>query len=171
MESAGRKMASLLESRFKETMERLKPRDSASGAAAAAAAGNSVWNLNQLEDKLQQLLAAARTQTSRLTKLETSCHSGPAAGMGSNTKPGSKLPEEQEVTPREAALDGVLAAMQRARVELEEVLRSSRQRLLPAGEMSILTSAISASVITCCSQMCLPSPFSTMAEENNNVGV
>nr|XP_040039148.1 pentraxin-related protein PTX3 [Gasterosteus aculeatus aculeatus] len=135
MESAGRKMASLLESRFKETMERLKPRDSASGAAAAAAAaaGNSVWNLNQLEDKLQQLLAAARTQTSRLTKLETSCHSGPAAGMGLNTKPGSKLPEEQEVTPREAALDGVLAAMQRARVELEEVLRSSRQRLLPAG--------------------------------------
>ncbi|KAM8905510.1 pentraxin-related protein PTX3 [Spinachia spinachia] len=129
METAGRRMASLLEGRLKETMERLKPRDSASGAAA----GNPLWNFNQLESKLQQLIAAAQTQTSRLSKLESSCLSGPEAGMGLNTKPRSKLPEEQEVTPREAALDGVLAAMQKARVELGEVLRSSRQRLLPAG--------------------------------------
>ncbi|XP_037320991.2 pentraxin-related protein PTX3 [Pungitius pungitius] len=132
METAGRRMASLLEGRLKETMERLKPRDSAS-AAAAAAAGNPVRGFNQLEAKLQQLLAAAQAQTSRLTKLENSCLSRTAAGMGLNTKPGAKLPEEQEVTPQEAALDGVLAAMQKTRVELEEVLRSSMQRLLPAG--------------------------------------
>ncbi|XP_031716463.1 pentraxin-related protein PTX3 [Anarrhichthys ocellatus] len=144
METAGRRMALQLEGRLKETMERVKTRDPTSAAAAAAAAGNSVSNRSEV--MLQELLSAARMQASRLTKLETSCLSSPGAGMGLNTKPGSQLPEdgeaglqEQEVTSPEVALDRVLAAMQQTRVELEEVLRSSRQRLLPAGyEMALL---------------------------------
>uniref|UniRef100_A0A3B4UDC9 Pentraxin 3 n=1 Tax=Seriola dumerili TaxID=41447 RepID=A0A3B4UDC9_SERDU len=46
---------------------------------------------------------------------------------------------EQEVTSRDVALDRVLTALQQTRAELEEVLRSSRQRYLPAGcEMALL---------------------------------
>lgn len=141
VETAGRRMALQLEGRLRETMERLKHRDQTS-----AAAGNSVGNSNHLEAMLHQLLSAARTQASRLAKLETSCFSSPGAGMGMNTKTGSQLPEsggaglrEQEVTSQEVALDGVLAALQQTRVELGEVLRSSRQRYLPAGcEMALL---------------------------------
>ncbi|XP_039987293.1 pentraxin-related protein PTX3 isoform X2 [Xiphias gladius] len=141
MESAGRRMALQLEGRLRETLERLK-----SGDQTSAAAGNSVRNSNNLEAMLHQLLSAARTQASRLTKLETSCFSGPGAGMGMNTKTGFQLPEgagaghlEQEVTSREVALDGVVSALQHTKVELEEVLRSSMQRHLPAGcEMALL---------------------------------
>eukprot|EP00064_Thunnus_orientalis_P015289 superscaffoldBa00002803_g15339 len=108
--------------------------------------GNSVGNSNHLEAMLQQLLSAARTQASRLAKLETSCLTSPGAGMGMSSKTGFQLPEggraghrEQEVTSREVALEGVLAALQETRVELQEVLRSSRQRYLPAGcEMALL---------------------------------
>lgn len=132
-------MALQLEGRVRETLERLKSREQ-----TFAAAGNSVGNSKHLEAMLQQLLSAAQTQTSRLTKLETSCFSSPGAGMSMNTKAGSQLPEgggvqlrEQEVTSQEVALDGVLAALQETRVELGEVLRSSRQRYLPAGEISI----------------------------------
>uniref|UniRef100_A0A8C2ZLZ5 Pentraxin 3 n=1 Tax=Cyclopterus lumpus TaxID=8103 RepID=A0A8C2ZLZ5_CYCLU len=88
--------------------KRLKPRDQTVAA---------VENSNHLEAMLQQLLSAAQMQTSRLAKLETSCFSGPGAGMGLNAKPGSQLPEEaggaglreQEVTSQEVALEGVLA--------------------------------------------------------------
>ncbi|XP_040903095.1 pentraxin-related protein PTX3 [Toxotes jaculatrix] len=140
VETAGRRMALQLESRLRETLERLKLGDPTS------AAGNSVGNSNNLEAMLQQLLSAARTQASRLTKLETSCFGSPGAGMGMNTKTGFQLPEgggvghrEQEVTSRELALDGVLTALQQTRAELEEVLRSSRQRYLPAGcEIALL---------------------------------
>uniref|UniRef100_A0A8C2ZLU4 Pentraxin 3 n=1 Tax=Cyclopterus lumpus TaxID=8103 RepID=A0A8C2ZLU4_CYCLU len=122
LESAGKKMAMQMEGRIRETMERLKPRDQTVAA---------VENSNHLEAMLQQLLSAAQMQTSRLAKLETSCFSGPGAGMGLNAKPGSQLPEEaggaglreQEVTSQEVALEGVLAAMQQIRVELGEVLR------------------------------------------------
>ncbi|XP_029301959.1 pentraxin-related protein PTX3 [Cottoperca gobio] len=132
VETAGRKMAVHLESRLRDTMEHLKPRDQTS-------AGNSVGNSNHLEAMLQQLLSAARTQASRHAKLETSC-------LGTNAKTGSQLPDaagnehrEQEVTSREVALDGVLTALQQTRMELGEVLRSSSQRYLPAGcEMALL---------------------------------
>nr|XP_043887899.1 pentraxin-related protein PTX3 [Solea senegalensis] len=145
VETAGMKMASQLEARLKETFERLKIGDQTS-AAAAAAAGNSVGNSNNLESMLHQLLSAARAQASRLTKLETSCVSSPGAGMGRNTKTGFQLAEnggaghpEQEVTPEGKPLDGVLAALQQTRGELEEVLGSLRQRYLPAGcEMGLL---------------------------------
>ncbi|XP_068441338.1 pentraxin-related protein PTX3 [Clinocottus analis] len=144
LESAGRKMASQMDGRIRETVERLKPRDPTS--VAAADGGNSVWNPHHLEATLQQLLSAARTQASRLAKLETSCFSGPGVGMGLNAKPGSQLPDaggaglrEQEVTSQAMALDGVLSAMQQMSVELGEVQRSSKQRLLPAGcEMALL---------------------------------
>ncbi|GLD57121.1 pentraxin-related protein PTX3 [Lates japonicus] len=125
-------MALQLEGRLRETLERLKLGDQTS----AAAAGNSVGNSKNLEPMLHQLLSAARAQASRLTKLETSCLSSPGAGMGTNTKTGFQLPEggraghqEQEVTSRQVALDGVLAALQQMRVELEEVLGSSRQKI------------------------------------------
>ncbi|XP_049919994.1 pentraxin-related protein PTX3 [Epinephelus moara] len=142
VETAGRRMALQLEGRLRETLERLKSRDQTS----AAAAGNSVGNSNHLEAMVQQLLTAARTQASRLAKLETSCFSSPGAGMGMNTKTGSQLPGSggaglrvQEVTSQEVALEGVLVALQQTRVELGEVLRSSRQRYLPAGcEMALL---------------------------------
>ncbi|XP_070762516.1 pentraxin-related protein PTX3 [Enoplosus armatus] len=142
VETAGRRMALQLEGRLRETLERLRHKDPTS----VVAAGNSFRNSDHLEAMLQQLLTAARTQASRFTKLETSCFSRPGAGMGMNSKTGSQLPEgggaghrEQEVTSREVVLDGVLAALQQTKVELEEVLRSSRQRYLPAGcEMALL---------------------------------
>ncbi|KAK5868341.1 hypothetical protein PBY51_009367 [Eleginops maclovinus] len=140
VETAGRRMALQLDGRLRETMERFKTRDQNS-------AGNSAGISNHQESMLQQLLSAARAQATRLTKLETSCFSNsPGAGMGMDVKTVSKLPEaavnehlEQEVTSREGALDGLLAALQQTREELGEVLRSSRQRQLPAGcEMALL---------------------------------
>ncbi|XP_022624629.1 pentraxin-related protein PTX3 isoform X2 [Seriola dumerili] len=147
VETAGRRMALQLEGRLRETLERLRLGDQApASASASAASGNSVGNSNNMEVMLHQLLSAARTQASRLTKLETNCFSSPGAGMGMNTKTAFQLPEggragrrEQEVTSRDVALDRVLTALQQTRAELEEVLRSSRQRYLPAGcEMALL---------------------------------
>ncbi|XP_008283740.1 pentraxin-related protein PTX3 [Stegastes partitus] len=140
VETAGRRMALQLEGRLRDTLERFKVGDRTS------AAGNSVGSSNHLEAMLQQLLSTARTQVSRLAKLETSCLSSTGAGMGTNTKTGFQLPgggraglREQEVTTREAALDSVLAALQEMKGELGEVVRSSRQRHLPAGcEMALL---------------------------------
>ncbi|XP_038549077.1 pentraxin-related protein PTX3 [Micropterus salmoides] len=138
VETAGRRMAFQLESRLRES---LKLRDQTSPAA-----GNSVGNSDHLEAMLQQLLTAARTQASRFAKMETSCFGRPGDGM--NSKTGSEIPDvggaghqEQEVTSQDfrIVLEEVLTALQQTRVELEEVLRSSRQRYLPAGcEMALL---------------------------------
>lgn len=143
VESAGRRLALQLEGRLKETLERLKIKDQTS--AARNAAGNSVGNSVQLEGMLQQLLITARSQASRLAKLEIGCFS-PGAGFGVNSKTGSLLPEsgaagqeQQEVTSRDVTPDTVLAMLQQIRVQQEEVLRSSRQRNLPADcEMALL---------------------------------
>ncbi|XP_028275978.1 pentraxin-related protein PTX3 [Parambassis ranga] len=140
VETAGRRMVLQLESRLRETLDRLKLGDQSS------AAGNSAWHSNNLDAMLQQLLTVSRTLVSRLTKLETSCFSSPGVAMGMNTKmrfqpQGGELAghQEQEVTSREAALDGALAALQGMKGEVEEVLRSSRQKHLPAGcEMALL---------------------------------
>lgn len=128
-----------LNSRLRETLELLKLRHRDSPAAAA---GNS----NQLETMLQELLSAAQTQASRLSKLETSCFSSPG---GMNTKAGfhplrggEQGRHEQEVTTTEATLEMVLAALQEVKVEMEEALRSSRQRFLPAGITLTLLSTI-----------------------------
>uniref|UniRef100_A0A3Q0S156 Pentraxin 3 n=1 Tax=Amphilophus citrinellus TaxID=61819 RepID=A0A3Q0S156_AMPCI len=138
VENAGRRMAMQLDSRLRETLGhlRLSHQDS-------PAAGNSIGNSNQLEAMLQELLSAAQTQAFRLTKLETSCFSSPG---GMNTKTGFHPPRveeagdhEQEVTTREATLDLALAALEKMRMEMEKVLKSSRQRQLPAGcEMALL---------------------------------
>ncbi|XP_022062173.2 pentraxin-related protein PTX3 [Acanthochromis polyacanthus] len=140
VETAGRRMTLQLEGRLRDTLDRFKAGDQTS------AARNSVGRSNHLEAMLQQLLSTTRTQMSRLAKLETSCFSSPGAGTGTNTKTGFQLPRgggaglsEQEVTRRDAALDSVLAVLQEMKVELGEVLRSSRQRHLPAGcEMALL---------------------------------
>ncbi|KAJ4935728.1 hypothetical protein JOQ06_017256 [Pogonophryne albipinna] len=138
VETAGRRMALQLEGRLKETMERFKPRDQTS-------ARNSAGTSDHLDERLQQLLSATLLQATRLAKMEHSClRNGPRAGMGMDVKTVSKLPEaagnqEQQVPSREGALDGFLAALQQTREELGEVLRSSRQRQLPAGcEMALL---------------------------------
>lgn len=137
VETAGRRMATQLEVRLRESLERLKLGDHISAAAAA----NSVGNSNHLEAMLQQLVSAARTQSSRLAKLETSCFSNPVTP---NSKSALRHPEgggagylEQDVTSQEAVLEGALAALQQAKVELEEVVRSSRRSSLPAGTISI----------------------------------
>lgn len=126
-----------LNSGLRDTLELLKLRHRDSPAAAA---GNS----NQLETMLQELLSAAQTQASRLSKLETSCFSSPG---GMNTKAGfhplrggEQGHHEQEVTTTEATLEMALAALQE--VKVEEALRSSRQRFLPAGITLTLLSTI-----------------------------
>lgn len=143
-----------LESRLRDSLERLRLRDQTS-----AATRNSAGNSNHLEAMLQQLLSAAQTQASRFTKLETSCLSSPGAGVAMNSKTQSHFPGgkgagklEQEVASLEAAIDGVLAALLQAREGLEEVLGSSRQRYLPAGKISIFHhhQQSSSSVFTCC---------------------
>ncbi|XP_054883685.1 pentraxin-related protein PTX3 [Poeciliopsis prolifica] len=128
VETAGRRMVLQLEGHLRETLELLKLSDLTS----------AVGNFNHLEAQIQQLLSAEHTQTSRLAKLESSCLSSrnAGAGFGLNGKNGLHL---QEVTPREVALDEVLVAMQALKAELDEELKSSRQRRLPAGcEMALL---------------------------------
>lgn len=154
VETAGRRMVLQLENRLRESLERLRLKDQASTAAAAR---NSAGNPNHLEAMLQQLLSAAQAQSSRLTKLETSCFSNPGVGMGLNSKIGSRFADgggagalEQEVTSREVALEGALAALLQARAALDQVLISSRQRYLPAGKISILPPTNFPSVLTCC---------------------
>ncbi|KAM6933063.1 pentraxin-related protein PTX3 [Xenentodon cancila] len=133
VETAGRRIALQLEGRLGETLERLKLRD------LTSAAGNSAGNSNHLEAMLQQLLSASRTQASRLAKLESSCLSSTGAGLGMNTKTGAVEQHNQEVTSQGAALDEVLVALQGVRAELKEVMKSARQRHLPAGcEMALL---------------------------------
>ncbi|XP_029923673.1 pentraxin-related protein PTX3 isoform X1 [Myripristis murdjan] len=135
VETAGRRMSLQLVAKFREVLDRLNPQESKN----VAATGNSAGNSNNLEMLLQQLLSATRTQTSRLTKLETSCFSnagavmGTGGGMPSTSKMGFEVPQgrgghrAQDVTS------------QQTKTELEEVLRSSRQRYLPAGcEMALL---------------------------------
>lgn len=141
-----------LESRLRDSLERLRLRDQTS-----AATRNSAGNSNQLEAMLQQLLSAAQTQASRLTKLETSCLGCPGAGVAMNPKTQSHFPggkgagKLEQVTTLEVAIDGVLAALLQAREGLEEVLGSSRQRYLPAGKISIFHHQQSSlSVFTCC---------------------
>lgn len=132
VETATRRMVLQLERRLQETFERFKLGELTSDV------GNSVGNSNHLEAQIQQLLSASSMQTSRLAKLESSCLSSRNTGSGFalNGKNGFQL---QEVTPREAALDGVLAALQAVKAELDKELRSTRQRQLPAGcEMALL---------------------------------
>lgn len=120
-----------LESRLKDALDRIRAIDPTS-----VASGNSVGNSNRLESMMQQLLSAARTQATRLTKLETSCLRSPGAGIAMTTE------AEEKVTAQKVALVGVLTALEQTKVELGEVLRSLGQRYLPAGEISIFPSAI-----------------------------
>lgn len=143
-----------LESRLRDSLERLRLRDQTS-----AATWNSAGNSNHLEATLQQLLSAAQTQASRLTKLETSCLSSPGAGVAMNSKTQSQFPGgkgagklEQEVTSLELAIDRAVTVLLQAKEGLDKVLGSSRQRYLPAGKISIFYhhQHSSLSVFTCC---------------------
>lgn len=131
-----------MEARLRETLEQQKH-----GDLTSAAGGKSVGDPNHLEATLQQLLTAARTQASRLAKMESSCLGSSGAGTGMNVKNGFHLRgddptghSEQEVTG-ETALEDVLAALQGVKGELEE-LKLSRQASLPAGKTSFLLSAV-----------------------------
>ncbi|XP_061638352.1 pentraxin-related protein PTX3 [Phyllopteryx taeniolatus] len=136
VETAGRRMALQLEGRLRESLERLK-----FGDYIPTAGGNSVGNSNNLEAMLQQLLSTARIQANRLGKLESSCFSNPGSVKATSqlSQGGSTDHREQEVTTQEVVLEGALAVLQQTRMELQEVLSSSRHRYLPGGnEMAIL---------------------------------
>lgn len=136
VESAGRRMVLQLESRLRESLERLRLKDQTSPAR------NPAGNSNHLEVALQQLTAAVQAQSSRMAKLETSCSSR----VSLNPKMGAQFADiggtrtvEQEVTSREAVLENTLVALERARTALEQVVSSTRPRYLPAGcEMALL---------------------------------
>nr|XP_020455934.1 pentraxin-related protein PTX3 [Monopterus albus] len=129
VETAGRRMASQLEDRLRETLMLLKLGDQAS--AAVASSESSFEDYNNLKETLYRLLIMGRTQVSRLTNLEASCFSSSGSGGSGHWA--------QKVTSQEVALEGALAALQQMRLEMGEVLRSSKQRYLPAGcEMALL---------------------------------
>ncbi|XP_068601426.1 pentraxin-related protein PTX3 [Brachionichthys hirsutus] len=138
VETAGRKMSTQLERRLGEALQR---RDQASDVG-----GNSVERSSDLEAMLQQLLSAVKTQPSRLARQEDGLSTSPGSGTKPHPHQGPNSPElgsaanpQQEIPSQEAALNGVLAALQEERLKLNEVLRSSRQRSLPAGcEMALL---------------------------------
>lgn len=147
VESAGRRMVLQLESRLRESLERLRLKDQVSAAASRNPAGNS----NNLEVTLQQLLAAVQAQSSRLAKLETSCSNG----ISLNPKMGDQFGEfggtgtlKQEVTSREAVLEETLAALKEARVALGRVMSSTELRFLPAGDTFISPPTLHSSVFT-----------------------
>ncbi|XP_074536015.1 pentraxin-related protein PTX3-like [Halichoeres trimaculatus] len=139
---AGRRMAVQMEGRLRDTLENFGLNGN---TAAASPAGNSVGDSNNLEGALQQLLSASRSQASRLAKMEASCFS-PGGGVGMNPKIGSLLQErreaglqEQDVTSQDVTLNGLLSELKQTKMEQEEVMRSSKQRFLPAGcEMALL---------------------------------
>lgn len=124
-----------LETRLRESLERLRLKEQ-----NTAAARNAVGNSNHLEVTLQQLLSTLQTHANRLAKLDGACFRSPAAGTGISPKTPSLLPEgggagsrEQEVASRQVEPDGP----PQVRVALAEVLRSWQQRNLPAGEISV----------------------------------
>ncbi|XP_024132937.1 pentraxin-related protein PTX3 [Oryzias melastigma] len=99
---------------------------------------------DHVEATLQHLLTAAQTQTSRLSKLESSCFGSPGSSTGISTKAGFQLPgggsghRDQEVTSQ-CALDVVETQLQEIQEKLEDVQNWSKQRYLPAGcEMGLL---------------------------------
>lgn len=130
VESAGKSLALQLEGRFKEMFDRLKPQEEPKVKSAGI----------QLEATLQQLLSAAQSQASRLVKLETSCFTGPGSRVHSKTGfQYSTQHQEQEVASQEGALEAALTAIQQSRENLEEVLKSLKQRYLPGGcDMALL---------------------------------
>lgn len=136
-----------LESRLRESLERLRLKDQASAAAPRNPAGNS----NNLEATLQQLLAAVQSQSSRMAKLETSCSNG----ISQNPKLTAQFAEvggtgtlKQEVTSREEVLENTLAALEEARMALGHVMSSTELRFLPAGDTFISPPTIYSSVFT-----------------------
>ncbi|KAM9801165.1 pentraxin-related protein PTX3 [Neosynchiropus ocellatus] len=143
VEAAGRRMAMQVEARLRESLQRTKMADNTHSAVGG---GNSVVNSNHLEEMLREILSTVQSQASRLAKLESSCFSSPGGELGVSSKAAFQPPRvrgdghgEQEVTSHSVVMEGVLAALQQTRLELEESRRSSRQRYLPAGcEMALL---------------------------------
>lgn len=126
-----------LENRLRDALERLRMKEQTS-----AAARNSVGSSSHLEATLQQLVSTVQTQANRLAKLETSCFSGPGAATGASPKTrGAGIPE-QEAASRQAALDGLQAALLQVKVGVAEALSSSQQRYLPAGETSVSAASV-----------------------------
>ncbi|KAM8853017.1 pentraxin-related protein PTX3 [Synchiropus picturatus] len=112
VEAAGRRAAAQVEARLRESLP------SAGGGTSA------------VEEMLRELLSTVQSQASRLAKLESSCFSSPGAREGAAPQPAQVGGDE---------LEGLLAALQQTRAELEEARRSSRPRYLPAGcEMALL---------------------------------
>lgn len=154
VETAGRRMSLQVEARLRESLEHLNLKEDRN------AAGNSAGNSNHQGALLQQLLSIARTQASRLAKLESSCLTNPGTGIGIDSVLGTgprtpheakggfqpPVPEQEVTSPEEAntlqtTLAAVVMELKQTRAELELTLRSSRKRYLPAGKNSTLTQA------------------------------
>uniref|UniRef100_A0AAZ3NYU4 Pentraxin (PTX) domain-containing protein n=1 Tax=Oncorhynchus tshawytscha TaxID=74940 RepID=A0AAZ3NYU4_ONCTS len=123
VETAGRRMSMQMEARLKESLEHLRQDRSIAAGKSAGNSGNS-----HQETLLQQLLHAARTQASRLVKLENICLSNP----GPITPPEAKREDlQQDVVPAEM-LVALVTELAKTRAVLELAFKSAQQRHLPA---------------------------------------
>ena len=114
-----------MEARLKESLEHLRQDRSIAAGKSAGNSGNS-----HQETLLQQLLNAARTQASRLVKLENICLSNP----GPITPPEAKGEDlQQDVVPAEM-LVALVTELAKTRAVLELAFKSAQQRHMPAGE-------------------------------------
>ncbi|KAJ7995358.1 hypothetical protein DPEC_G00243740 [Dallia pectoralis] len=130
VESAGRRMSMQMEARIRESMEHLRQERS----VAVGNNGENSINSHQ-ETLLQQLLAAARTQSSRLMKLENSCLTNPRPITSTEA---NGRDQQRDVALTEM-LDPVVTELAKTRAVLEQTLKSANIRHLPAGcEASIL---------------------------------
>ncbi|XP_014070800.2 pentraxin-related protein PTX3 [Salmo salar] len=124
VETAGRRMSMQMEARLKESLEQLRQDRS---IAAGKYAGNS--GDSHQETLLQQLLTAARTQASRLVKLENICLSNP----GPITPPEAKGEDLQQDVASAEMMVALVTELAKTRAVLELAFKSAQQRHLPAG--------------------------------------
>ncbi|KAK7882872.1 hypothetical protein WMY93_029046 [Mugilogobius chulae] len=126
VETAGGNLALQLDSRLKDILDSVKPQEDTNVKPGGL----------QLESMLQQLLAAAQAQTSRMVKLESSCFSEQHSKTGFQH---SNQHQEQEVAAQQGHLEAAVEALQQTKAELEEALSSMKLKYLPGGcDMGLL---------------------------------
>ncbi|XP_067102592.1 pentraxin-related protein PTX3 [Osmerus mordax] len=138
VETAGQRMSLQMESRLRDTLERLNLRE---------------VRKDDHQGLLQQLLSAARMQATRLSKLEISClghHTGAGMSPGLGTPLETKgfhphapaaagglqqqeVTSEEGVAPLERALAAMVMELKQTRAELTLVQRVIQRSYLPAG--------------------------------------
>nr|XP_023997184.1 uncharacterized protein LOC112074208 [Salvelinus alpinus] len=123
VETAGRRMSMQMEARLKESLEHLRQDRSIAAGKSAGNSGNS-----HQETLLQQLLTAARTQASRLVKLENICLSNP----GPVTPPEAKGEDLQQDVASAEMLVALVTELAKTRAVLELALSRHSNANLPA---------------------------------------